>query len=238
MATGELTGMEALARWRHRERGWIPPAEFIPVAERMGLIKPLTQYLVELAGKDAIAIAKQAGVDLPVAVNVSMRNLLDPHFPEMMEEVIARTGQPTELLKLEITESAVMAEPGRVLQSMKRLRAAGIRFSIDDFGTGYSSLAYLQQLPVEEIKIDRSFVGQMTAEAGSAAIVRATIELGGSLGLEVVAEGVEDDRTWEALKRMGCSAAQGYFIGRPIPIGEFDGWMRSWSDRMVISKAA
>jgi len=238
MATGELTGMEALARWRHRERGWIPPAEFIPVAERMGLIKPLTQYLVELAGKDAIAIAKETGVDLPVAVNVSMRNLLDPHFPEMMEEVIARTGQPTELLKLEITESAVMAEPGRVLQSMKRLRSAGIRFSIDDFGTGYSSLAYLQRLPVEEIKIDRSFVGQMTAEAGSAAIVRATIELGGSLGLEVVAEGVEDDRTWEALKRMGCSAAQGYFIGRPMPIGEFDGWMRSWSDRMVISKAA
>jgi diguanylate cyclase (GGDEF)-like protein len=238
MATGELTGMEALARWRHRERGWIPPAEFIPVAERMGLIKPLTQYLVELAGKDAIAIAKETGVDLPVAVNVSMRNLLDPHFPEMMEEVIARTGQPTELLKLEITESAVMAEPGRVLQSMKRLRSAGIRFSIDDFGTGYSSLAYLQRLPVEEIKIDRSFVGQMTSEAGSAAIVRATIELGGSLGLEVVAEGVEDDRTWEALKRMGCSAAQGYFIGRPMPIGEFDGWMRSWSDRMVISKAA
>ena len=237
LATGELTGMEALARWRHRERGWIPPADFIPVAERMGLIKPLTQYLVELAGKDAIAFGKTA-VDLPVAVNVSMRNLLDPHFPEMMEEVIARTGQPAEHLKLEITESAVMAEPGRVLESMKRLRLAGIRFSIDDFGTGYSSLAYLQKLPVEEIKIDRSFVGQMSSEAGSAAIVRATIELGGSLGLEVVAEGVEDERTWDALKRMGCSAAQGYFIGRPMPVGEVEGWMRSWSDRSVISKAA
>ncbi|SRR6266446_9081306 len=135
--------MEALARWRHRERGWIPSADFISVAERMGLIKPLTQYLVELAGKDAMAIAK-TGVGLPVAVNVSMRNLLDPHFPEMMGEVIARTRQPGELLKLEITESAVMAEPGRVLESMKRLRSSGIRFSIDDFGTGYSSLAYLQ----------------------------------------------------------------------------------------------
>jgi EAL domain-containing protein (putative c-di-GMP-specific phosphodiesterase class I) len=177
-------------------------------------------------------------VDLPVAVNVSMRNLLDPHFPEMMEGVIARTGQPAEHLKLEITESAVMAEPSRVLESMKRLRLAGIRFSIDDFGTGYSSLAYLQKLPVEEIKIDRSFVGQMSSEAGSAAIVRATIELGGSLGLEVVAEGVEDERTWDALKRMGCSAAQGYFIGRPMPVGELEGWMRSWSDRSVISKAA
>jgi EAL domain-containing protein (putative c-di-GMP-specific phosphodiesterase class I) len=203
----------------------------------MGLIKPLTQYLVELAGKDAMAIGK-AGVELPVAVNVSMRNLLDPHFPEMMEEVIARTGQRAEHLKLEITESAVMAEPGRVLESMKRLRLAGIRFSIDDFGTGYSSLAYLQKLPVEEIKIDRSFVGQMSGEAGSAAIVRATIELGGSLGLDVVAEGVEDQRTWEALERMGCSAAQGYFIGRPMPVGELEGWMRSWSDRSAILKAA
>jgi diguanylate cyclase (GGDEF)-like protein len=237
LATGELTGVEALARWRHAERGWIPPVEFIPVAERMGLIKPLTLYLVELAGKDAMAIRK-TGVDLPVSVNVSMRNLLDAHFPEMLEEVIARTGQPAELLKLEITESAVMAEPGRVLESMKRLRSTGIRFSIDDFGTGYSSLAYLQRLPVEEIKIDRSFVGQMSGDAGSAAIVRATIELGGSLGLEVVAEGIEDESTWQALKRMGCSAAQGYFIGRPMPVGELDGWMRSWSDRTAGSQAA
>src|SRR3989475_1994567 len=230
VATGKVTGLEALARWHHAERGWVPPADFIPVAERMGLIKPLTEYLVELAGKDALAFGKTA-MELPFAVNVSMRNLLDPHFPEMMEEVIARTGQSAEHLKLEITESAVMAEPSRVLESMKRLRRAGVRFSIDDFGTGYSSLAYLQKLPVEEIKIDRSFVGQMSSEPGSAAIVRATIELGGSLGLEVVAEGVEDERTWDALKRMGCSAAQGYFIGRPMPVGELQGWMRNWSQR-------
>ena len=236
LATGELTGVEALARWRHAERGWIPPMEFIPVAEHMGLIKPLTLYLIQLAGKDAIALGK-SGFNLPFAVNVSMRNLLDPHFPEMLEEGISRTRQPTELLKLEITESAVMAEPGRVLESMKRLRAAGIRFSIDDFGTGYSSLAYLQRLPVEEIKIDRSFVGQMSSHAGSGAIVRATIELGGSLGLEVVAEGVEDHGTWQALQRMGCSAAQGYFIGRPMPLSELPGWMRNWSQRSA-SQAA
>ncbi len=230
LATGELTGLEALARWRHAERGWIPPAAFIPVAEHMGLIKPLTLYLAELAGRDAMTLSK-TGVDLAVAVNVSMRNLLDAHFPEMLEDVVARTGQPAERLKLEITESAVMAEPGRVLDSMKRLRSAGIRFSIDDFGTGYSSLAYLQRLPVEEIKIDRSFVGHMIEETGSTAIVRATIELGGSLGLDVVAEGVEDEPTWQALKRMGCSAAQGYFIGRPMPVGELAGWMRNWSGR-------
>ena len=130
-----------------------------------------------------------------------------------------------------------MGEPGRVLESMKRLRSSGIRFSIDDFGTGYSSLAYLQKLPVEEIKIDRSFVGQMSSEAGSAAIVWATIELGGSLGLEVVAEGVEDEQTWQALYRMGCSAAQGFFIGRAMPVGELEGWMQSWSDRMAVSNA-
>ncbi len=230
LATGELTGLEALARWRHAERGWIPPTAFIPVAEHMGLIKPLTLYLAELAGRDAMTLSK-TGVDLAVAVNVSMRNLLDAHFPEMLEDVVARTGQPAERLKLEITESAVMAEPGRVLDSMKRLRSAGIRFSIDDFGTGYSSLAYLQRLPVEEIKIDRSFVGHMIEETGSTAIVRATIELGGSLGLDVVAEGVEDEPTWQALKRMGCSAAQGYFIGRPMPVGELAGWMRNWSGR-------
>jgi diguanylate cyclase (GGDEF)-like protein len=236
LATGELTGVEALARWRHAQRGWIPPAEFIPVAEHMGLIKPLTLYLLGLAGRDAVAIGK-SGVNLPVAVNVSMRNLLDAHFPETVEAVIARSGAPAELFKLEITESAVMAEPGRVLESMKQLRATGIRFSIDDFGTGYSSLAYLQRLPVEEIKIDRSFVGQMLGDTGSAAIVRATIELGGSLGLEVVAEGVEDERTWQALKRMGCSTAQGYFIARPMPVSELAAWMRSWSDRSS-SKAA
>ncbi len=229
LATGELTGLEALARWRHAERGWIPPTAFIPVAEHMGLIKPLTLYLAELAGRDAMTLSK-TGVDLAVAVNVSMRNLLDAHFPEMLEDVVARTGQPAERLKLEITESAVMAEPGRVLDSMKRLRSAGIRFSIDDFGTGYSSLAYLQRLPVEEIKIDRSFVGHMIEETGSTAIVRATIELGGSLGLDVVAEGVEDEPTWQALKRMGCSAAQGYFIGRPMPVGKLAGWMRNWSE--------
>ncbi len=131
-----------------------------------------------------------------------------------------------------------MAEPARALESMVRLRSAGIRFSIDDFGTGYSSLTYLQRLPVSEFKIDQSFVGQMDRDPGSAAIVRATIELGGSLGLDIVAEGVEDERTWEALRRMGCWQAQGYYIGRPMPVAELDGWLRDWSHRSASSKAA
>jgi EAL domain-containing protein (putative c-di-GMP-specific phosphodiesterase class I) len=148
-----------------------------------------------------------------------------------MEGTVTSTGVPPERLKLEITESAVMAEPARVLETMHRLRRLGLRFAIDDFGTGYSSLAYLQRLPVEEIKIDRSFITQLPGNAGSTAIVRATIELAGSLGLEVVAEGVEDDATWQVLKRMGCTTAQGYHLSRPMPVGEVEGWLRNWSTR-------
>jgi diguanylate cyclase (GGDEF)-like protein len=230
LATGEVVGLEALARWHHAERGWVPPAEFIPVAERMGLIKPLTGQLVEVAARQVMAWG-QAGIRIPVAVNVSMRNLLDSRFPESMEGTVTSTGVPPERLKLEITESAVMAEPARVLETMHRLRRLGLRFAIDDFGTGYSSLAYLQRLPVEEIKIDRSFITQLPGNAGSTAIVRATIELAGSLGLEVVAEGVEDDATWQVLKRMGCTTAQGYHLSRPMPVGEVEGWLRNWSTR-------
>jgi diguanylate cyclase len=230
LATGDVIGLEALARWHHPERGWVPPTEFIPVAEHMGLIKPLTAHVVELAVGQSLRW-QEDGIAVPVAVNVSMRNLLDPHFPDGLEDVITSTGIKPGRLKLEITESAVMAEPARVLETMNRLRASGLRFAIDDFGTGYSSLTYLQRLPVEEIKIDRGFVAQLTSDAGSAAIVRATIELGGSLGLDVVAEGVEDIAIWQMLNRLGCSTAQGYFLSRPMPAAELVGWMRAWPER-------
>ena len=230
LATGEITGFEALARWHHADRGWVPPTEFIPVAEHMGLIKPLTAQVVELAVRQSLAW-QDAGITAPVAVNVSMRNLLDPHFPEGLEGVIAATGIEAGRLKLEITESAVMAEPARVLETMNRLRSRGLRFSIDDFGTGYSSLAYLQRLPVEEIKIDRTFVAQLATDAGSHAIVRATIELGGSLGLDVVAEGVEDAATWQMLSRLGCSTGQGYLLSRPMPAAEVVGWLADWPEK-------
>ena len=228
VATGRVTGLEALARWQHPERGWVPPAEFIPVAERMGLIKPLTTHLTALA-LTQIGAWEKAGIAIPVAVNVSMRNLLDPRFPQMLEDTITSSGVDAARIKLEITESAVMAEPGRVLETMHRLRSVGVRFSIDDFGTGYSSLSYLQRLPVEEIKIDRSFIAQLAKDEGSAAIVRATIELAGSLGLEVVAEGVEDEATLQILMQLGCSTAQGYHISRPLPVEEITGWIRGRS---------
>jgi diguanylate cyclase len=230
LRTGEVIGMEALARWHQPERGWVPPAEFIPVAEHMGLIKPLTAQVVELAVNQSLAW-QGAGIAIPIAVNVSMRNLLDPRFPETLEDVIGSSGIAPGRLKLEITESAVMAEPARVLETMNRLRARGLRFAIDDFGTGYSSLTYLQRLPVEEIKIDRSFVGQLATDQGSAAIVRATIELGGSLGLDVVAEGVEDAQIWQILNRLGCSTAQGYFLSRPMPAAEVAPWMAGWPEK-------
>ena len=237
IATGEVTGFEALARWRHAQRGWIPPGEFIPVAERMGLIKPLTACLVELAARQLVAW-KEAGISIPVAVNVSMRNLLDPRLPATLKDIVATTGAQARRIKLEITESALMTEPARVLETMNELRALGFGFSIDDFGTGYSSLAYLQRLPVEEIKIDRSFVGELANNAGSEAIVRATIELAGGLGLDVVAEGVEDESTWQDLQRLGCSTAQGYFLSRPMPAGEVEGWLSEWSTRSTRLKAA
>src|SRR5438034_7483103 len=237
VATGKVTGLEGLARWQHPERGWVPPAEFIPVAERMGLIKPLTAYLVELALTQSRAWEK-ASIAVPLAVNVSMRNLLDPRFPQMLEEAMATTGVDAGRIKLEITESAVMAEPARVLETMHRLRSGGVRFSIDDFGTGYSSLTYLQRLPVEEIKIDRSFVGQLAKDEGSAAIVRATIELAGSLGLEVVAEGVEDEATLQILMQLGCSTAQGYHISRPLPVEGIASWIQGRSGSSADRTAA
>ncbi len=237
MATGAVSGLEALARWHHGQRGWVPPVEFIPVAERMGLIKPLTAYLMELAARQIVAW-QAAGISIPVAVNVSMRNLIDPRFPKTLSDVIGATGAQAQKMKLEITESALMTEPARVLETMNQLRALGFGFSIDDFGTGYSSLAYLQRLPVEEIKIDRSFVTELSTDAGNAAIVRATIELAGSLGLNVVAEGVEDEATWRSLRRLGCTTAQGYLISRPMPAAEVEGWLSEWSRRSARLRAA
>ncbi len=228
LATRQVIGVEALARWKHLERGWISPGEFIPVAERMGLIKPLTSTVIGMAAQQC-RVWENAGQPLTVAINISMRNLLDPEFPDGIETIVGTAAADPHRLKFEITESAIMAEPSRVLDTMNRLKQLGVGFSIDDFGTGYSSLAYLQRLRVEEIKIDRSFVGQLSADAGSAAIVNATVDLGARLGLDVVAEGVEDNATWRILHGMGCFAAQGYFLARPLPASELESWLRAWS---------
>jgi diguanylate cyclase (GGDEF)-like protein len=221
---GRLVGLEALVRWDNPRRGWVPPGEFIPLAERSGLIKRVTTSVLEHVLQDVRAW-QRSNKAVPVAVNISMRDLLDPEFVAVLTQRVRSTGVDPHLLQLEITETAVMAEPERVLDTMARLQQLGIRFAIDDFGTGYSSLAYLQRLHVQEIKIDRSFVGQMTTDSGSAAIVRATVELGHSLGLEVVAEGVEDEATRQLLIACKCETAQGFLISRPLPAEDIERWL-------------
>jgi diguanylate cyclase (GGDEF)-like protein len=219
LETGGIVGVEALVRWQHPERGFIPPNEFIPIAERTGLIKPLSRHVIVTALRQCSAW-RGAGIDLQVAVNLTIPDLLDLELPDLIERELAERGVRPDQLELEITESTILADPFRVRQVLNRLNEMGLRLAIDDFGTGYSSLAYLRRLPVHTIKIDRSFVMDMCENPHDATIVRSTIELGKNLGLEVVAEGVETQEAWDALRAQGCTLAQGYFIGRPVPADE------------------
>jgi diguanylate cyclase (GGDEF)-like protein/PAS domain S-box-containing protein len=222
-----LAGVEALVRWRHPERGLIPPMEFVPFAEKTRLIKPLTRWVLTSALKQAVAW-QQGGHSIPVSVNISVRDLVDPEFPQMIATLLQAAQAPPSLLVLEITESLIMTEPERAIDTLTRLRKLGVRLAVDDFGTGYSSLAYLHRLPVHEIKIDKSFVAAITGEANRANIVRASVELGHSLQLETVAEGVEDARTWDLLAVLGCDLAQGYFISRPMLANKVLPWLWQW----------
>jgi len=224
LRTGQVSGIEALARWPHPEHGLIPPMEFIPLAERTGLIRPLTEWVLGTAVRQCAA-SQQAGHTIPVAVNVSMRNLLDPDLPNTIAQILASARLKPSLLRLEITESVMMADPARTMAVVERFRETGVLVDIDDFGTGYSSLAYLQRLPVDVVKIDRSFVGQMTTDEDSAAIVRSMVGLAHSLGLGVVAEGVEDGETWDQLVAVGCDEAQGYYLSVPLAASELERWL-------------
>ena len=216
---GSVHGVEALVRWQHPTRGLLPPAEFIPAAERTGLIHPLTDVVLATALAQA-RLWHDAGTPTPVAVNVSTRTLLDAGFVERVFAHLAAHRMAATLLVLEITETTIMEDPDRALEVLTLLSDAGVRLSIDDFGTGYSSLAYLKALPVHELKIDRSFVAGMTGNMRDRVIVDSTVALGRRLGLDVVAEGVEDEATRAALTDLGCELAQGYLFGRPVPAGE------------------
>jgi diguanylate cyclase (GGDEF)-like protein len=214
LGDGSVVAVEALVRWNHPTRGLLGPGDFIPLAQHTSLIRPLTLYVVE----EALAQCRrwrEDGLSLSVAVNVAPRNLLDLDFPESVRALVLRSGVEPEALELELTETAVLADPRRAADVLDELERIGVRLAIDDFGTGYSSLAYLNQLPVHRIKIDRSFVSAMNDSADHAAIVEATIRLGEALGLEVVAEGVETIDLWNRLDELGCHFAQGYFLGRP-----------------------
>jgi len=230
LRTGDVKSAEALVRWRHPQRGLLPPDEFIPLAQHTGLIRPLTLYVVDEALRQC-AIWRIDGLDLRVAVNVAMRNLLDMQFPDDVADLLSQWGIAPDRLELEITESTIMADPFRVRQVLTRLSEMGVRLSIDDFGTGYSSLAYLKRLPIRELKIDKSFVMNMTEDENDAVIVRSTIDLGRNLGLEVVAEGVQSAEIWRALDRYGCDRAQGFYVSGPLPADELTAWLKAKATR-------
>jgi predicted signal transduction protein with EAL and GGDEF domain len=222
--SGSVVGAEALLRWPHPERGLIPPAEFIPLAEHTGVIRPLTRYVLRRAALDC-GRWRSAGFDIGVAVNVSARNLLDVDFVDQLPTVLTDTGLPADRLTLEITESSIMSDPARVIEVLETLSQMGVRVSIDDLGTGYSSLTLLKDLPVDEVKIDKSFVQPIEFDPGGVAIVRAVIELGATLGMAVVAEGVETSAALARLRALACPVAQGYYINRPLPLADFTGWL-------------
>jgi diguanylate cyclase (GGDEF)-like protein len=222
--SGQLLGVEALVRWEHPEHGIVAPGEFIPLAERTGLITPLTHYVLDMALHQCQALLRE-GRELAMAVNVSARRLLDLSFPDEVAALLATWDVPARLLIIEITESTIMTDPIHAMEILGRLNGMGVQISIDDFGTGYSSMSYLKSLPVDELKIDRSFVSHMTASSPDAVIVRSTVDLGRNLGLRVVAEGVEDLATWDELKMLGCDAIQGYHVSRPLPPADLVLWL-------------
>lgn len=224
LKTRRTIGVEALIRWKHPKHGLIPPDEFITLAEHTGFIKQLTLWVLS----DALRqwrVWNQVGIDLSVAVNLSARNLQDLQMPDQFAELFRTADVEPRKLELEITESAIMADPARAMEILTRLRSKNIRFSIDDFGAGYSSLGYLKKLPIDAVKVDKSFVLGMAANADDAVIVRSTIDLAHNLGLKVVAEGVESREVLDRLVDMGCDAAQGYYLSRPISAEEMTRWL-------------
>jgi len=225
--SGDFVGVEALVRWQHPEKGMIYPDHFIPFSEKTGFIRALTRWMLEQAamlGRDL----KAQGIEAKISVNLSARDLLDQNLPIKFGEILRRYDVVATSFCLEITESSIMDDPLRALATLEGLHAMGVELSIDDFGTGYSSLAYLKRLPVDELKIDKSFVMNMERDADDAKIVRSTIDLGHNMGLRVVAEGIESEAVWQILAKMGCDQAQGYFISRPIAASQLVAWIEHW----------
>ncbi len=221
---GRVAGAEALIRWEHPTLGLVPPDEFIPLVEKTVLLRPLTHYVAETVLRQWREWAGM-GIRLPIAINVSPRSLLDADFPDSIQQLLQEADVPPAFLRIELTEGFLMGDSGRSIAVLDALANIGVGLSIDDFGTGYSSLSYLKRLPIEEIKVDRSFVMQMHVDANDFMIVRATVDLGRNLGLRVVAEGVEDLATFDRLADFGCDEAQGYYISKPMSAIEFTRWL-------------
>ncbi|MFE9682392.1 putative bifunctional diguanylate cyclase/phosphodiesterase [Streptomyces sp. NPDC006285] len=227
---GQVAGLEALVRWVHPERGKVPPDEFIAIAESSGLMPHLTEYVLE-AALAQVARWRAQGLRVPVAVNVSPRDVHTPGFAGSVAARLARHGVPAGALQLEITEHVLLEDPQRAGDTLAALTGHGVKMSLDDFGTGYSSLVHLRRLPVSELKIDRSFVARLAVDTEDAEIVRCTVDLAHSLGLLVVAEGVEDDETWERLRDLGCDAVQGWLVAAAMPPEEATAWLLARGSR-------
>jgi diguanylate cyclase (GGDEF)-like protein len=227
LRTGQVVGAEALIRWEHPIRGLVPPLRFIPFAEQTGFIRIITAWMLEQSARMLAQLAAE-GQPMKLAVNLSTRDLMDQELPLKLEKLLAQHAVDPAHLVLEITESAIMDDPERALNTLNRLHAMGLKLSIDDFGTGYSSLAYLKRLPVDELKIDKSFVMNMESDLQDAKIVRSTVDLAHNLGLNVVAEGVENAKSWKLLAGLACDEVQGYLVARPMPATQFPQWARNW----------
>jgi EAL domain-containing protein (putative c-di-GMP-specific phosphodiesterase class I)/DNA-binding CsgD family transcriptional regulator len=224
-----LKKLEALVRWEHPILGRIPPDDFLPMAQRStAAIDALTEWVVG-AVVEAWQVLKELGVSVPLAVNISARNLHDLTLPERLEQRLKADGMPAGHLCLEITESVAFEDPGRIMDILARMRLKGISLSIDDFGTGYSSLKMLRRMPFSEIKIDRSFVGDMTISRDARAIVKSIVDLAANMGMGCVAEGVETEETAELLEQLGVCDLQGYFVARPMPVEDVAAWLAIWS---------
>jgi diguanylate cyclase (GGDEF)-like protein len=232
-----LIGAEALIRWRHPSRGILPPSEFIPLAEETGLILPLGKWVLDAACAQIAAWAdNKQTARLAVSINISARQFHQPEFVEQVLAALDGTRADPAKLRLELTESILVENVQDVSDKMKELKSHGLRFSLDDFGTGYSSLAYLKKLPLDQVKIDRSFVRDILTEESSAAIAQTIISLSRAMGLPVIAEGVETEEQRDCLARMGCHAFQGFLFGRPLPLEEFEGqWLASAGRSVPIS---
>jgi EAL domain-containing protein (putative c-di-GMP-specific phosphodiesterase class I) len=225
IATGAPVGIEALVRWQHPQLGWLQPGRFISIAEETGLIGQIGRFVLREACRQNRAWQRDGLPAMPIAVNIAAAQLRHPDFVDSVEDILAETGLDPQHLELEITEGTMMEMTEALLARIDRLKRLGIRLSIDDFGTGYSNLAYLQTFPLDRLKIDRSFIGGAPADEGSVSIVRAILGLGESLGIEVIAEGVETADQAKLLEQLGCGQAQGFFYARPMPAPAARDWL-------------
>jgi EAL domain-containing protein (putative c-di-GMP-specific phosphodiesterase class I) len=236
LESGTAVGVEALVRWQHPRRGLLGPDQFIPLAEQTGLIQPLTEWVVRTARAQQ-ATWHADGLDVDMAVNLSVRSLYDPDLLDLLGELMHAYSTGDCQFEVELTESTLMSDPNRARAVVDGLRSLGVRVSVDDFGTGYSSLAYLKRLPLDELKVDRCFVHDMATDTRDQAVVKAIIDLSHTLGMRVVAEGVEDAQSMDMLAQLGCDLVQGYYLARPLAPDALAAWIAERARVLAIDRS-